>query len=285
MIFSTPRTISIAWLIGILTFAVPVVPVNAQGAGAAQTPPSDADLAQQLSNPVASLVSVPLQFNWDQPVGLDDDTRFTLNFQPVVPISLNEDWNLIARWIMPYVSQPRLFEGAMPTSGLSDIVASAFFAPARPGGIIWGVGPVFLLPTTADPVLGSGKWGMGPTAVALTIKGPWTVGVLANHIWSYAGDDFTGGAVRQDVNSTFLQPFVNYTTKGAVSIVVNVEASANWEADDTWTVPLHFNVAKLTRFGPFPMNLGGGVGIFTTAPDGEPDWRFRFQAVLLLPRQ
>jgi hypothetical protein len=121
--------------------------------------------------------------------------------------------------------------------------------------------------------------------VVLTISGPWTVGALANHIWSYAGDDFTGGAVREDVNATFVQPFVTYTTKGAVSMTVNLEASANWEADDTWTVPLHVNVAKLTRFGPFPMNVGGGIGIFTAAPSGRPDWRFRFQATLLLPRQ
>lgn len=272
-------------LIGVVLGVGWSVPAQAQGGGTSQPPPSDADLAQQLSNPVASLVSVPLQFNWDQPVGIDDDSRFTLNFQPVVPISLNEDWNLIARWIMPYVAQPRLFEGAVPTSGLSDIVASAFISPARPGRIIWGAGPVFLLPTTADPLLGSGKWGIGPTAVVLTIRGPWTVGALANHLWSYAGDDFTGGAIREDVNATFVQPFVTYTTQGAVSMTVNLEASANWEADDTWTVPLHFNVAKLTRFGPFPMNVGGGVGIFTAAPDGRPDWRFRFQATLLLPRQ
>jgi hypothetical protein len=186
---------------------------------------------------------------------------------------------------MPYVAQPRLYEGALPTSGLSDIVASAFISPARPGRLIWGAGPVFLLPTTADPLLGSGKWGIGPTAVVLTIRGPWTVGALANHIWSYAGDDFTGGAVRDDVNATFVQPFVTYTTKGAVSVTANLEASANWEADDIWTVPFHLNIAKLTKFGPFPMNIGGGVGIFTAAPRGLPDWRFRFQATLLLPRQ
>jgi hypothetical protein len=283
MVISFRRVVT--GLIGVVLGVGLSVPAQAQGGGASQPPPSDADLAQQLSNPVASLVSVPLQFNWDQPVGIDDDSRFTMNFQPVVPIGLSEDWNLIARWIMPYVAQPRLYEGAVPTSGLSDIVASAFISPAKPGRLIWGAGPAFLLPTTADPVLGTGKWGIGPTAVVLTISGPWTVGALANHIWSYAGDDFTGGAVREDVNATFVQPFVTYTTKGAVSMTVNLEASANWEADDTWTVPLHVNVAKLTRFGPFPMNVGGGIGIFTAAPSGRPDWRFRFQATLLLPRQ
>jgi hypothetical protein len=200
-------------------------------------------------------------------------------------MSLNQDWNMILRWIMPYVSQPRLTEGSLPQSGLSDIVASLFFSPARPGAVIWGVGPVFLLPTTSDPVLGSGKWGMGPTAVVLKQTGGWTYGALANHIWSVAGDDFTGGAVREDVNSTFLQPFLAYTTANAVTYTVNMEASANWKADeDTWTSPLHLTVAKLTRFGPFPMSIGGGIGIFTAAPGGSPDWRLRFVATLLLPR-
>ena len=133
---------------------------------------SDADLAKQLSNPVASLVSVPLQFNWDQPVGIDDDTRLTMNFQPVVPIGLNEDWNMIVRWIMPYIAQPRLSEGGVPTSGLSDIVASAFFSPAKPGRFIWGVGPVLLLPATSDPVLGSGKWARGRPSSSSSSRAP-----------------------------------------------------------------------------------------------------------------
>jgi hypothetical protein len=254
---------------------------------APQEAASDADLAKQLSNPVASLVSVPLQFNWDQQVGIDDDTRLTMNFQPVVPIGLNAEWNMIVRWIMPYVSQPRLFEGGVPTSGLSDIVASVFFSPAKPGRFIWGVGPVLLLPATADPVLGTGKWGAGPTFVILKQSGAWTYGALANQIWSYAGDDFTGGAPRSDVNGTFLQPFVAYTTTTAVTYNVNLEASANWEAaeGDEWTVPMHFTVSKLTKFGPFPMSVGGGVGIFLAAPGGRPDWRVRFVATLLLPRR
>ena len=247
---------------------------------------SDADLAKQLSNPVASLVSVPLQFNWDQQVGIDDDTRLTMNFQPVVPIGLNDDVNMIVRWIMPYVAQPRLVEGGVPTSGLSDIVASVFFSPAKPGRFIWGAGPVLMLPATADPVLGTGKWAVGPTVVVLKQSGSWTYGLLANHLWSYAGDDFSGGAPRADVNSTFLQPFLSYTTARAVTFNVNMEASANWEADDdAWTTPLHFTISKLTRFGPFPMSVGGAVAPFVAAPGGRPDWRVRFVATLLLPRK
>jgi len=258
-------------------------PALAQDPPAQPAAESSADLAKQLSNPVASLVSVPLQFNWDQQVGVDDDTRTTINFQPVVPMALNEDWNMILRWIMPYVSQPRLFDGAQPASGLSDIVASVFFSPAKPGAFIWGAGPVFLLPATSEPLLGSGKWGVGPTFVILKQTGGWTYGGLMNHLWSFAGDDFSGGAPRSDVNSTFLQPFVSYTTAKAVTLGVNLEATANWEAEDEWTVPMHFTVGKLTKFGPYPFSITVGVAPFLAAPNGQPDFRVRFVGTVLLP--
>ena len=247
----------VAWL----AWSSSAVAQTAPGAA----PGSDADLAQQLNNPVANLVSVPFQFNWDQPVGPDEDPRFVLNFQPVVPIQISENWNLIARWIMPYLAQPRLGEGAVPTSGLSDIVATAFFSPSKPGALIWGAGPAFVLPTTNDPLLGSGKWGVGPSIVALKLIGPWIFGALFNQIWGVAGDDFTGGAPRGDYNRMLLQPFLAYTTKNALTLSMNMEAAADWEQDDdnTWTAPLNVLVAKLTRFGPLPMSVGAGVGFFT----------------------
>ena len=234
---------------------------------------------------MANLVSVPVQFNWDQPVGPDADSRFTMNFQPVVPVAMNDDWNLIARWIMPYIAQPRLTTSAQPTSGLSDIVASFFFSPADPRRVVWGLGPVFMLPTTADPLLGSGKWGAGPTIVVLKQTAGWTYGALANHIWSFAGDDFTGGAPRSDVNATFIQPFLAYTTAGATTFTINSEASANWEADEEWTVPVHLVVSKLTRFASTPMSVAAGAAVFAEAPGGQPDWRLRLVATLLLPRK
>jgi hypothetical protein len=210
------------------------------------------DLAKQLSNPVASLISVPFQANYDTGAGpTGDGWKFTLNVQPVIPISINEDWNLILRTIVPVIAQEDLFYRDVPEfpglpdgvrnripltsrgdaedaaenlynagikrnpqnryqSGLGDVLMSYFFSPKEPteGGLIWGVGPVFLFPTASHPFLGGGKWAAGPTLVALKQSGGWTCGVLGNHLWSFAGD-----GDRNDINATFLQPFLSYTTK------------------------------------------------------------------------
>ena len=166
--------------------------------------------------------------------------------------------------IVPFIGQPALVPGGAPTNGTGDIVLSLFLSPTQSKRAVWGVGPVFALPTTTDPFLGSGKWSMGPTAVVLKQAGPITYGALVNHLWSVAN---TGNYERTDVNQTYLQPFFNYTTKTAVSLGVSSEASANWEGDgDTWTVPIVFSVSKVTRLGPFPFSLGGGI------------WRLRRQA-------
>jgi hypothetical protein len=164
------------------------------------------ELAKKLANPVATLISVPLQLNYDTNIGPEDEgDRWTLNIQPVVPFSLSEDWNLVSRTIFPLIWQEDIFPGAGSQSGTSDLVQSLFFSPKAPtsGGWIWGAGPVFLFPTGSDDLLTTDKWGAGPTGVALRQQGPWTYGVLTNHIWSFAGDDD-----RPDVNATFLQPFL-----------------------------------------------------------------------------
>jgi hypothetical protein len=280
--------------------APPAAPPTLTQPAAAQaaSPASAEDLAKQLSNPVASLVSVPFQFNWDQPVGPDEASRFVLNLQPVIPMSVSKDWNLILRWIMPFIGQPVLFEGGAPSQGMGDIVASFFLSPSKPGKFIWGAGPVFLLPTSSSPVLGSSRWAAGPTVVVLKQSGGWTYGALANHVWSFAGPDSSGGVERGDVSASFVQPFLTYTTKGALTIGLNAEASGNWrlyeaaedgslrEKDGTdWTIPVNVTVTKLTKFGPLPMSIGGGVGIFVETPSGKPDWRLRLVATILLPRQ
>ena len=177
-----------------------------------------AELAKATLNPIASLISLPLQNNFDWGGGPNDDGfQYRLNVQPVIPFSLNEDWNLISRTIVPYIEQNDII-GTSSQSGLGDILQSAFFSPVKPteSGWIWGTGPVLQIPSATDDLLGEEKWGAGPTAVVLKQQGPWTYGALANHVWSFAGKDG-----REDVNRTFLQPFVSYTTKTFTTFGIN----------------------------------------------------------------
>jgi hypothetical protein len=170
----------------------------------------------------------------EQNVGPNEATRFILNVQPVMPFTMNKDWNLIARVIVPFVSQPALAEGGSPESGISDVFASLFFSPRRPG-LIWGVGPAISLPSTSIPTLGSEKWSAGPTVVALKQTGKMTYGALWNQVWS-----FSGNTQRADVNQMFLQPFFAYQATRTVTVTLQSETTANWEADsDRWTVPIN----------------------------------------------
>ncbi len=239
-----------------------------------------AELAKKLSNPIASLISVPFQYNFDHNIGpANDGTKNYINVQPVVPISLSQDWNMISRTIVPVVWQDEIFPGAGSQFGLSDTVQSLFFSPKQPtNGIVWGVGPVFLLPTGTDTLLTTDKWGAGPTAVALTQQNGWTVGMLANHIWSFAGDEN-----RAEVNSTFLQPFVSYTTPDAWTFSLNTESTYDWTAEQ-WSVPLNFVVTKLTKIGNQPISIGGGVRYWADAPDSGPEgWGARAVVTYLFP--
>ena len=234
-----------------------------------------ADLAKQLSNPVSSLISVPFQFNIDQDIGPEDDTRVLLNVQPVVPISLNDNWNLISRTIVPLSST-----GGGRPDGLGDIVQSVFISPKEPtaSGWIWGTGPVFLVPTASDEALGLEKWAAGPTAVALKQQNGWTYGALANHLWSFAGEDD-----RPDVNATFLQPFLSYTNAGATTFYLNTESTYDWESE-SWSVPVNFGVNQVFSAGSQLMQLGIGSGYWVERPAGGPEgWRVRVQLTLLYP--
>jgi hypothetical protein len=240
------------------------------------------ELAKKLSNPIASLVSIPIQLNYDSDIGQNDNgDRYQLNIQPVIPISLNNDWNIISRTILPVVSQDEIFSGAGSQSGLGDIVQSVFISPTQPtaSGWIWGAGPVLLLPTATDDFLGADTWGLGPTAVILKQTGPWTYGALANHIWSVAGDND-----RQNISTTFLQPFLSYTTKEAVTFALNTESAYDWKSEQ-WTVPINFTATKVTKIGDQLVSLGGGLRYWAETTDGSPEGLgVRLIFTLLLPK-
>jgi hypothetical protein len=238
-------------------------------------------LAKKLANPVASLISVPVDIDYDSDIGPEDEgERITVVAKPVIPFSLNENWNLITRTIIPYVDIEDLYPGFGSESGLSDIQMSLFLSPAKAkNGVIWGAGPILLLPTASEDILGTEKWGAGPTGVVLKQAGPLTYGMLVNHVWSYAGDDD-----RDDVSSSFVQPFFSYTTKTATSFTLQTESTYNWETEE-WSVPVNAIAAQVFRIGPQLIQLKAGVRYWADSPDSGPEgWGFKGAFVLLFPK-
>lgn len=241
-----------------------------------------AELAKKLANPVAALISVPLQYNYDENYGPEDEgSKSVLNIQPVVPISLNDNWNLIVRTIVPIIDQQDIPAKGESESGLGDVVQSFFFSPKAPvGGWILAAGPVGLYPTASEEVLGGEKWGAGPTVLALKQTGPLTYGFLANHVESFAGEDDRG-----DISATFLQPFTSYIVqKTKTTFGLNTESTYDWEAE-AWSVPVNLTVAQLLKIGPQIIQVSVGARYWAESPEGGPeDWGFRAQLTFLFPK-
>jgi hypothetical protein len=268
-------------LAALLALLVPMTFAEEAAATAAPVSAADqqAELAKKLQNPVANLISVPIQSNWDWGIGNRDAMKYTVNVQPVIPFSISDDWNLITRTIVPFIYAEEPVAGAGNHGGMGDILQSFFFSPKAPvGGWILGGGPVFLYPSATDDALGGEKWGTGPTAVVLRQKQGWTYGMLANWVWSFAGNED-----RAYVNNTFLQPFVSYTTKKFTTFGLNTESTYDWN-NNQWTVPFNLTVQQLVKFGKQPVAFQFGPRLYVERPDGGPDWGLRFAVTLLFPK-
>ena len=240
---------------------------------------STEELAKLSQNPVGNLISLPLQWNMGFGAGPNSSYQSTLNIQPVIPISITEDWNIIARTIFPVVSWPSA-RSDTHVAGIGDTTFTAFLSPGKPGKFIWGVGPAFLFPTASSSELGSGKWGIGPSLVGLYMGKHIVAGALVNNIWSFAG---WGG---KNVNSMTLQPFFNYNFPGGWYLTTSPIITANWNepSGDIWTVPLGGGFGRVVHLGKLPINLSAQAFYNVATPRHGADWSIRLQCQFLFPK-
>ena len=235
------------------------------------------NLAQELTNPIASLYTLPIQLGFDQNLGANEDgTQTQLNLQPLIPITLNEDWNLISRTIIPFIEQEDVAWKGQNESGLGDILQSFFFSPSAvpENGWIWGAGPAFSLPTASEDAFGIDRWALGPTAVALKTKGPWTVGILANHLWSL-------GDGSEIYNASYVEPWVSYVLPTNTTVSLSIESVYDWNSDEL-ALPLNLIVDQLIMIGDQPVSIGANVHYWLDSPEGGAEgWGFRLQATFI----
>lgn len=244
---------------------------------------SETELANAVQNPVSNLISVPFQNNLDYDIGAFDRAGNTLNIQPVVPVPISEQWSLITRTIIPIVYQPDTLEPSGGDTGLGDINPTVFLSPAEPGTLIWGAGITAILPTATQRSTGSGRWSLGPAAVLLVQPAPWTIGLLGNQVWSFAGQDD-----RPDVSHFLLQYFVNYNLPRGWYLTSSPIITANWEAPDgsEWLVPFGGGIGKVAKV--YGQALNGQLSAYVNAvtPDDlpSPSWQLRIQLAFLFPK-
>ena len=255
-----------------------VVPARAQESSEKQT----SEIAKQAQNPIANVISVPLENDFYPHTGMDKEDSYVLEMKPVVPFKLSNDWNLITRTVIPVAQVPDLAPGVNGTSGLGDVQTSLFFSPAKVGKVIWGAGPVISLPTATEDILGTKKLSIGPTAVVLSIQGHWLFGTLVQNLFSVAGP-----SKRPDVNQMLLQPFVNYNMRHGWYLTSSPIITSNWEANSNnrWTVPVGGGVGRIVHFGKLPVNTYAQFFRNVERPDGTTSWSARFDMTFLFPKK
>lgn len=241
---------------------------------------SASDLAKAAQNPIASMISLPIQSNIDFDWGPNGDTFAVTNIQPVLPFTLNDDWNLVTRTILPIVSQPGVTPDQSRKWGTSDTLITAFFVPNDSGAWTWGVGPMVQLPTTSNSRLGKDEWGAGISAVALTMPGRWVLGGLISNLWGISE------APGNEINSFTFQPFVNYNFNKGWYFTFSPIISANWEADNgqKWTVPFGGGIGKIFKIGKQAMNAQAHYYYNLEKPDITGDWSIRLQLQFMFPK-
>jgi hypothetical protein len=272
------------WMLPWIPRAAAAEPSDAKDTPSGQGEDDASDLAKEVQNPVADLISVPFQNNTSYNIGPNDRAANTLNIQPVIPVHLSEDVLLISRIIVPISYVPDLTSTGGGTSGFGDANPTFFFSPAKPGKVIWGLGPAFVLPTASQVAVGSGKWSVGPSAVGLVQTRHWTIGALASQVWSFAGADN-----RPSVSLLTVQYFVNYNLSHAWYLSSSPILTFNWKATDgnEWTVPFGGGIGKIFKMGKLPLNgvLQGYYNLRADSATQIGSWQLRIQLAFLFPAE
>ena len=272
------RRIAIRALCGIILMSLTVLFADVQPTRAQES----SDIAKQAQNPIARLISVPIENDFSPQTGINKEDSYVLQFKPVVPFSLSKDWNLITRTIIPVIQVPDLAPGVNGTTGLGDVSLSLFLSPAKAGPVIWGVGPIVSFPTATENILGAKKLGVGPTVVVLRSQGHWLYGALVNNLFSVAGP-----SARPDANQMVMQPFVNYNLKHGWYLTTSPIITANWQEkpDERWVVPVGGGAGKIVHLGKLPVNIYTQFFRNVERPGGTSSWSARFQMQFLFPKK
>jgi hypothetical protein len=252
------------------------------GASPARAEMSAEELAKAAQNPVGPLITVPFQNNANLNFGPEKGTQNILNIQPVIPIEVNKDWNVITRTIVPLVWMPSLGPDTPAKSGIGDIQLTAWLSPANSGHWMWGLGAITQIPTNSSEELGNKNWGLGPTAVVVHLDhgDPWVYGLLVNNVWSLTSSE-QGGAY----NNGLINPFVNYNFGGGLYLLSSPLITVNWKANSgqQWTVPIGGGVGKIFHLGKLPVNTSIDAYYNLVRPDYGANWQIRAQVQLMFP--